>query len=434
MLLLGYILFLPFHRAYAAGYSSIELWRGSRTLLDAYLTMHGIVLFVIVTALMARVSSPFNRAPLAREIRLLLRQGYRAPRLFRLSKRIVHRSELQRAGMGMVGAGVVVLLALVGIIGAAGLERIIRPVVGFETWLSVIGPSTLAFFVVALCAALLFEPRADARHRFLLTIIAFGAILTVAVEIVVLKGDIGRMNTVFKFYLQVWTLWSIAAAACVPGLLGQYRDRASVRQSFPQLPSYGVAEWWRPTFAALAIAGLLYPLFATYARAQDRFENSRQLTLDGLAYMDNAVYNDKNQPIPLIWDRQAIDWLLLNVEGSPVIVEAVTPLYRWGSRISVNTGLPTVIGWDWHQKQQRAALPGDLIDRRVTDVNQIFGSASPERTAELLRRYSVRLLYVGQLERLYYPGVEAKMRGYEGTLWNRVYDNQEVSIYEVRPD
>ena len=43
------------------------------------------------------------------------------------------------------------------------------------------------------------------------------------VEYVVLRGDIGRMNTVFKFYIQVWLLWSILAAVAVAWLLPTLR-------------------------------------------------------------------------------------------------------------------------------------------------------------------------------------------------------------------
>jgi YYY domain-containing protein len=289
---------------------------------------------------------------------------------------------------------------------------------------------TVPLFVLALTMVLFFDRQIDALEQFTLICIALGAGLTMLVEVIVLKGDISRMNTVFKFYLQVWTLWAVSAAVWIPRILhGRSNPAATAGTGVIQLPA--PPGWWRPAFAALVISGLLYPIFATYGRAHDRFETSTRVTLDGMAYMDTARYSDKDQAMILKWDREAIDWLLENVKGSPVIVEAVTPLYHWGSRVSVYTGLPTVIGWDWHQKQQRAVLPGDVVDRRINDVNQIFGSASTERTRELLDRYGVRYLYVGQQERLYYPGVDEKMRRNQGNLWNQVYENQEVSIYEV---
>ena len=78
--------------------------------------------------------------------------------------------------------------------------------------------------------------------------------------------------------------------------------------------------------------------------------------LDGWAYMETANYWDPiGEEYELKWDLEAIRWLLDNVVGSPVILEGHTPEYRWGGRYSINTGLPTVLGWNWHQRQQRAA-------------------------------------------------------------------------------
>ncbi|HEX3247049.1 MAG TPA: DUF2298 domain-containing protein [Chloroflexota bacterium] len=415
---LAYALFLPFHQTYAAAYSSVELWQGSRTGLDAYLIIHGIFLFVIVTGLILRIAARGTRAPLVREIRLLARQLYRPIRLIELNRLLVRRGATQRIGLGLLASSVLVAC---GLFAAKGI--------GVSASLATLG---VPLVVLALTGVLFFDSTLEARQRFTLTCIALGAALTMFVEVIVLKGDISRMNTVFKFYLQVWTLWSVAAASMLPELLDGGHEASGAAWSARRLKLPELPGWWRPAFAALVLAGLLYPIFATYVRAQDRFENSSQLTLDGMAYMDEAIYSDKDQAMTLRWDRDAIRWLLANVNGSPVIAEAVTPLYHWGSRVSVYTGLPTIIGWDWHQKQQRAILPGEVVDRRIVDVGQIFGAATADRTRELLDRYHVRYLYVGQQERLYYPGVEVKMRAYDGSLWNRVYENQEVTIYEVR--
>ena len=54
-----------------------------------------------------------------------------------------------------------------------------------------------------------------------------------------------------------------------------------------------------------------------------------------------------------------IHWLEDNVQGTPTIMEGLSdnPLYHWSNRISIYTGLPDVIGWNWHQKQQRSLDP-----------------------------------------------------------------------------
>jgi uncharacterized membrane protein len=113
------------------------------------------------------------------------------------------------------------------------------------------------------------------------------------------------------------------------------------------------------------------------------------------------------------------------------VLEASIPPYRWGSRVSVYTGLPTVLGWESHQRQQRAALPGGPVRRRLDAVRRIYTASDPESVLGLLRRYEVRYVYVGPLERLYYGGPGLDKFESARAYFEPVFENPGVRIYRV---
>jgi len=133
-------------------------------------------------------------------------------------------------------------------------------------------------------------------------------------------------------------------------------------------------------------------------------------------------------------DLEGIRWLLQNVEGSPIVLEASTPSqyrYRWNGRISVYTGLPTIAGWQWHQEQQRWDYQW-AIRERIRDIDLIYNTMDPAQALSLLRKYSVEYIYIGELERLYYPG--GGLKKFDSELsqdLQRIDVNGDVSIYRV---
>jgi len=429
----GRLLFLPFHQAYASDYFGAELWKGSRTPLWAYLIIHGFFLFVLVSYLIGELMSGAGHNALVRSLRLILRRWRHLGRMQHLFDRLVHPTPSYGLAISAAQAAIALVLAVL----------LINRVVG------------LALGLIVLTGLLLFSVRPNPRRQFALCMIGLGLTLTAMVEIIVLKGDISRMNTVFKFYLQVWVLWAVASAAVLPMLMEwlhmppreKHLPAPEPPEGSPWTPEIAaqaeagrptptgtwVQRWWWPAFGTLLAACLLYPLTATPVRAGDRFEDSHAATLDGSAYMRTSVYNDEGQEIVLDWDRQAIVWLRQNVPAMSTIVEANTPLYRWGSRVSIYTGLPTVIGWDWHQKQQRSVLPGQAIDQRIADVRTIYTSTDTDEAQRLLQVYGVRYIYVGPLERKYYAGDGLnKFDQNQGRLWDLVYRNDQVQIYQMR--
>jgi uncharacterized membrane protein len=170
----------------------------------------------------------------------------------------------------------------------------------------------------------------------------------------------------------------------------------------------------------------------TRLRLRDRFDAAALgLTLDGTKYVQGTVYRDREGEIDLAADFQGIAWLRDNVEGSPIVLEGVTPTYRWGGRVSIYTGLPTVVGWQWHQEQQRWNYRRE-VGRRIDDVNRVYRTTDPSEALSIMRKYGVKYVYVGQLEALYYPaaGLE-KFRSALTDDLRKVFESPLVSIYRV---
>ena len=156
----------------------------------------------------------------------------------------------------------------------------------------------------------------------------------------------------------------------------------------------------------LAFAAALYPATATGAKVRDRMSVDAPHTLEGTAFMRSATYDDLGQSLSLEDDYQAIQWAQENIQGSPVIVEAQIPEYRWGSRFAIYTGLPAVLGWNWHQRQQRAAVADLDVTQRSQEITDFYLTTSTEAAQRFLDRYDVRYIIVGGLERLYYAELD----------------------------
>ena len=389
LVVLATLLYLPYIQHYAAGYTSVEMWHGSRTPARIFVWIHGIQLFPLVTWLLIEV--------------LRLRTANR--RLQSAERASVRKWRLALA-LGVSGL-LCLTVALVAL--------------GYPVALVVVP-------VGAGAACLVLVPSMPSGRRLVWLMVLGSMGLCLAVEIIVLTGDIGRMNTVFKFYLQVWTLLSVAAAVT----LAWVRERA--RRWQPEWRQL----WWL-AMGILIFGGALFLPYGIRARAIDRMAPQADATLDGMAFVEHAVVSDGapergSQEIPLSGDYAAIRWMQDNVQGSPVIMEGLGHReYLWSNRVSVYTGLPAVIGWRWHQVQQRALLPAEMVDWRRIDVSECYNTTDVARAREILARYGVGYVYVGAYERAYYnPAGLSKFEAMAAQgLLRVVYDAQGVKIYEV---
>jgi uncharacterized membrane protein len=282
----------------------------------------------------------------------------------------------------------------------------------------------LVFLMLAVVAGWRLMASRDEDRPFAvvpIVLIVMALLIGIGVDFVRVEGDIGRMNTFFKYYLEIWVLMSIASAYMLwqLGAMGFLRRKWGWRSTA-----------WVAVLAVLIGSSLIYTALGSRARLSDRFTES-PYSLDGTAYMLNSVQFERQQAIELKWDREAIRWMQDNVQGSPVVLEAHMEQYRWGSRIAVYTGLPTVLGWPWHQIQQRTDYDF-AIYQRANHISEMYNTTSVTRAVELLRLYDVQYVVVGDLERAVYDqqGLNKFERMVDEGLALRVFENQGVSIYQ----
>jgi YYY domain-containing protein len=404
----AYLAFLPFRLHYWSVFDGVQRWEGRQTRLFDYLTIHGLFLFAIASALVLQVARGADLGSVARTLRLLARRPTGLRKTLGRHRAFVEPGQ-SRAVALLAAAAVVVVTA-----GCAVRAQ----------W-----PAAVAVPVVAL-AALAWPVRARPAvsvrdrsvRRLLLVVAVLGLVLTLAVEYYVLRNiDIGRVNTVFKLYLQVWVLFAVAAAVSAGMVLARLRG-----------VNRRLAVTWRVAFLALVAVAALYPYLAARAKIDDRFDRSVGRTLDGSAFMEKAMFNDQGIDMRLAYDRDAIRWMLQNVEGSPVVAEINTAptLYGWESRYAMFTGNPTIVGWDFHQRQQRPPMAPE-VQERVADVHRLYRTRSASVAHDILTAYGASYVVDGPLERAYFPEGAAKWAHGSGRYWTLEYSNPGVRIYRV---
>jgi uncharacterized membrane protein len=393
-------------------YQAIDVGLGlvrTKTELGQHLKIWGFFLLIIITWLGVSLVYPGTRNGLLRTISLSLRRWNVWPHLNEIYRKLVNRRDRQRHQLVLWAIGGTFFVAV-------GLAL-------FDYWV----PAYL-FPLVVLALVLLLRREVTAETTYLGLLIFTGLLILLGVEFFFLRdwlggGDAYRMNTLFKFFIQVWILFGLAAAVALP----QLWDRAW-RWSWP------VQLVWRGAVMLLLMASLIYPILGTRTRIDDRFPGDFNRppigTLDGLAYMTVGTFEwPAGRPIRLQYDYEAIRWLQNNIEGTPIIAEAKVGYYREGGmRVAAYTGLPSVMG-NLHQSEQRYA---SQIGERDFMVREFWSNPDPARTLSLLDQLGIDYVYVGQIERITHGDqVDQKFEQLrqQGAL-ALVFENEKTKIYK----
>jgi uncharacterized membrane protein len=244
------------------------------------------------------------------------------------------------------------------------------------------------------------------RHRerpwpFIIILIGVGALLIMGPEFLYLKDlFLNRMNTVFKFYYAAWIMWGIAAAYVTTELWPRRWSFQGFLRALVVIP---------------LIMGLFYPIMSTWTKTNG-FKPTPGFTLDGTAYIDQ------------LWpeDYAAMQWINEKLSEG-VIAEAVGGSYTDFGRVSAHTGMPTVLGWDFHEIQWRGSA--EEQGSRAQDIRMLYQTTHWSEAKSVLDAYAIDYVYVGPFEHIaYQPVNETKF----GVYMDLIYQNESVRIFARR--
>ncbi len=406
------LLYLPFYLGFQSQAGGVLPLFFNVTRLHQYLLMFGLFVFVLLS--------------------LVLQQSWRTLSAASAGKRREFWVDLANSLLWLILAPLLLMTAAVVLVmSTAAGKRFLQGVLADERVAALIGETGVAgllrqavmirlsnpwtFLLLVLSLALLwylirqswsettelqFHVGPATVFSYLIAGVAF--LLTLVVEFVYLRDLFGtRMNTVFKFYYQAWVMMAIAAAFGSYYILG--RQRLSAGRSV-----------WLVGFAALVFASMLYPLLAIPNKAGD-FGGTA--TLDGMAFLADIRPDD----------YAAIEWLQENVQGIAYIVESTGGSYSEAGFVSAFTGLPTILGWDFHEYQWR----GNTIEsgKRQPDIAQIYQSPDSREVLTLLDKYDISYVYVGPVESRRYELAPQEAARF-GRFLNKVYEGGAVTIYQ----
>ncbi|MBN2119415.1 MAG: glycosyltransferase family 39 protein [Anaerolineales bacterium] len=378
LFLLARYLYEPYRVWYGQAYSALDPWKGPFTPIWSYLTHWLVFLFIVVSWMVWETREWMASTPVSALQRL---KPYKL----------------------LIEAALVVLV----------LALLVLQYIGTSIgW--------IALPIAAWAAVLLLRPNLPDAKRFVLFLIGTALLITIVVDIVVVRGDIGRQNTIFKFYMQAWIFLAVSAGAAFAWTLPAF---------FKWLPGWRF--FWQFAMILLISGAALFTLTGTAGKIRDRWIKEAPRTLDSLTFMAYSYYDDFGQRLDLSEDYRAIRWMQDHVQGSPVIVEANCSEYRWCTRFTIYTGLPGVVGWNWHQRQQRV-FTSTWVEGRVIEVGNFYNAADVEYARQFLETYDVSYIVVGMLEQAAYtPEGIAKFEQFDGQYWQAVYRDGNTVIYKV---
>jgi uncharacterized membrane protein len=219
------------------------------------------------------------------------------------------------------------------------------------------------------------------------------------------------MNTIFKFFNAQWIILGTATFIAF---------RLAIKECLATEPPIRDRIGWLFSVPVLTIlVGFIGSFGAVVAMTTFHRVPGHRPALDGTDFLLTT------NPV----DKRIISFLNSNITSPLPILEAYGQSYAAYTRISMYTGLPTLLGWDHHVRQR--GLADAEVERRKGVIKSIYTTKNAHYAHSQLMQEKIALVVVGELERANYPDKGTEKFAGNPDLFKALYQDNQYGVYEV---
>lgn len=200
----------------------------------------------------------------------------------------------------------------------------------------------------------------------------FGLLILFIMEFIFIQdtpGSDSQYNTAIKFGIAACIMLLLSALI----ILGKWVEKR------------GTVCTEKHLFIIIAVLFILFLIAPIQISVGEAFGHPNGRNLDGSAWLEE--YHPS--------DYQGIQYLAKNSNSGDIVVEAEgVDSFSYHSRVSVMTGLSTILGGSYHESHWRNKNP-EIAERR-DDIKKIY--ENPEESIFLMDKYGATYLFVGESE------------------------------------
>jgi uncharacterized membrane protein len=288
-------------------------------------------------------------------------------------------------------------------------------------------------FLGGIIFAIIFRIKSFIKSNFIIALIIISIGILVGIELLFIKDiysianpSFFRANTTFKFGFHAWTMLSIAFSCSLAFFITHTLSKLQLlSKAFAYVLCF-LAFFW----------GTLYPIAAIQQYYTPT--SNTVFSLDSSLWMKQANTDD--------W--KTVQFINQNIHERTIIAEAVLDSYTEGTRITSFSGMITPMGWPTHEWTWR--FEGKEAEKLITDENPnptnietgytpiakvkedidiLYNTNDPTQARQIIYKYGIQYIYVGELERNTYKDLDDKKFENFSVI---IFKSNNSRLYKVR--